>query len=383
MYYKAEDLWNKDSPYLEHKFGFKYIMKIPVGKTFRYFYNQAEIAAYKAKKHVNKTVSNARKSFGDSVNHYMQMRKVWKPLHKYTKKGEKVYFDVLSKSNANPNLKYENGVDEKGHKYIAKLTEGGKTRYFYSQEEYEAYKNRQFYQNSKNEPEFLKDFKETNTPMTSEEDLVSVNPNIVEKNDFSKNPDYTTNCTECTMVYEMRRRGYDVEYNTKYNISASDDSYDSLIYNTSYRFSYCFEKPTSYAFNNVPNEKSFKKFMKTTYPPNSRGDLTVSWKDGTGGHSMVWETDSKGRVTIKDAQMSGTGAPTVYKPEQVFKRSMHVTVTRLDNLKPKKNITKVIQDKKTPNNKAMHGYEINMNSSGVTKRQYSKSEIDVKFSNTK
>lgn len=379
MIYHAEDRWNGRNDELCHINGFKYIKKIPIGKTFRYFYSQAELAAYMA----GKTINHIRKTANTAINEYVQKNKVWKPLHHYTKKGETVYFDKAKIKNKDHNLQHIPGVDPKGYKYVAKMTSNGQTRYFYSEEEYEAFKNRQFYQDPENEPDFLKAYKENSKSNTSEQDLISVNPNIAETKNgttsFSKNPDYTMNCTECTMVYEMRRRGYDVEYNTKYNISGADVSSDSLIYNTNRRFSYCFEKPTTYAFKRVPNEKSFNSFMKTTYPPNSRGDLTVTWKEG-GGHSMIWETDSHGNVTIKDAQMSGTGAPTVYKPSFVFNKSIDVNVTRLDNLKPKKGITKVIQNKQTPNNKALYGYELGTNNDGLTKRKYSISDMYKKYS---
>lgn len=371
MIYKAEDLWNKDSPYLEHKFGFKYILKLPVGKTFRYFYSQAQINAYKAKKMVNKVAKNL---FGQKISTRSQ---------KYTKPNETTYQKKPENTNE------QGGVDSNGYKYVAKVNVGGKVRYFYSEEEYAAYKSRQFYQNDRNEPDFMKGYKETDSPRTAEEDAVSVNPNILEAKDgtfnYSKNMDYTNNCAECTMVYEMRRRGYDVEYNTKFNISGADmrsDMNSVLKYNTQLRFSYCFEKPTTYSFRHTPKTEEFKSFMKKKFPPNSRGDISVQWKGIKGGHSMVWETDSRGNVTIRDAQLSGTGMPTIHDPTYLFKRSRDVRVTRLDNLKPKKNIKKIIQNKSTSDQKAFRGQEIYMNKPGATFKTYSKSEMYKKFNNT-
>lgn len=348
MIYKAEDLWNKDSPYLEHKFGFKYLKKIPlgVGKGFRYFYTQAQIAAYNASKTVNNTYKAAN-------NFVKSIRAPRKTHQQYTKPGERQYFTKNTVQNKDKNLIHGSGTDENGYKYVAKVKLGfGKTRYFYSEEEYEAYKNRQFYQDPKNEPEFMKEFAELKEPRTAEEDSLSVNTKImIEKGKgsyiYNPDPDYTTNCAECTMIYEMRRRGYDVEYNEKTNISGSDPYSESKNYNYDRRLSYCFEKPETYKFPMTPNVKEFETFMKKTYPPNSRGDISVEWKGTSSGHSMVWETDSKGRVTIRDSQISGTGMEAVYDAKTLLMRSNGVRITRLDNLKPKKAITKIIQNRKS------------------------------------
>lgn len=324
MKYKAEDLWNKDSPYLEHKFGFKYILKLPVGKTFRYFYNQAEIAAYRAKKALggaSKAVSNFAKNTSKS------MKKAFSTSKEYHPSAPKI-----------PGLDHTPGTDPDGHKYVAKVKIGNKIRYFYSDEEYEAFNRRAIYE--KSDPPFMDSFKKMKEPSTAEEDSTVVNPGY----DANPNSDYSQNCTECTMVYEMRRRGYDVTYNTKKNFSAVDDKETVYKYNTLQRFNECFEGAEVMQFKRNPSGSGFKKAMKKMYPPNSRGDLQVCWKQG-GAHSVVWETDKKGNVTIRDAQVSGKGKPITYDPDKLFKLTNQVFVTRLDNLKPRKNISNVIQSR--------------------------------------
>lgn len=62
MIYKAEDLWNKDAPYLEH--GFKYLKKITIGGHTRYFYTPEALRAYyqadKKASQVSRDVANAK-----------------------------------------------------------------------------------------------------------------------------------------------------------------------------------------------------------------------------------------------------------------------------------------------------------------------------------
>lgn len=366
MIYKAEDLWNRDAPYLEHKFGFKYILKIPIGKTFRYFYNQAEIAAYKAKKAVGNAVRSIT-TRGPSSSR--------KPLH----------------TPKTPGLDHTPGTDPKGYKYVGKIKVGNKMRYFYSEEEYQAFKNRAFYQET--DPEWMKQFKKTDTPMTAEEDAVSINPKYSTVGD----KDYRMNCQQCTFIYEMRRRGYDVEYNEKYNYSGADGGEIAKTYNTDVSSANCFEGATVQYFmkngkhgnatntNQLsnPSGEDFKKAMKTSYPPNSRGNLIVVWKSG-GAHSMVWETDKKGTVTIRDTQVSGRGRSTTYDPNRLFRKTKYVATSRLDNLKPKKAMLPLLQNRKHNNYGKVNQQEQILNSTGklIVKRS-SEENYYKRFSNTR
>lgn len=371
MKYEAEDLWNKNSPYLEHKFGFKYILKLPVGKTFRYFYNQAEIAAYRAKK----ALSVIPKKINDA---YQDQKTITanKYANKYEKKGEKNYSS--KQLNSKGDLVHKSGVDEHGYKYVGKIEVDGKTRYFYSEEELEAYKRRQFYQSV--EPEFMKEYPETNGPRTAEEDSISINTKYLgENNQPNIDPDYTTNCRECTFIYEMRRRGYDVEYNEKTNISGSDMNDDTVKYNTGVGFSYCFEKPKVDVFRRNPTGDSFKRYMKSQYPPNSRGALEVQWKTGNSGHSMVWETDRKGNVTIRDTQTSGSGMPATYEPNQLFKRTKSVYIVRMDNLKPKPTLKKIMQPKS--NRDVPRAASLHLSDTGFSTTKYTQKDIQTKYTN--
>lgn len=61
MIYKAEDLWNRDAPYLEH--GFKYLKKINIGGHTRYFYTPEQLRAYY---NADKKLANASRNVANT-----------------------------------------------------------------------------------------------------------------------------------------------------------------------------------------------------------------------------------------------------------------------------------------------------------------------------
>lgn len=328
MIYKGVDRWSANL--LIHKNGFKYLLKIPVGKTFRYFYTQAEVDAYKKRK-TGMPDLKAIGNFGESIFDRLKNKKL-------PEKSEVVR---------------EEGVDHDGNKYIAKIKVNGYTRYFYSEEELLAFQKQQEYQ--ANEPGFMKDIKEIQGPETSEEALVAVNPNFEKKNE-----DWQNNCAECTMIYELRRRGYDVESNGTSGIINSKDTlsqvrefYEGLDYNTDKRFDKCFKNAK---VHNIEPTEDYETAVKRVTeeikknPPNSRGDFSVSWNIG-GGHSMVWEMDSHKNITIKDSQVSGRGKVQTYDLKDIVSYSAYyyeggLQVTRTDNLKLKPGIKKIFKERR-------------------------------------
>lgn len=354
MIYEAIDLWNTDS--LGHKNGFKYLLKIPIGKTFRYFYTQAEVDAYKNRKSGMPDLKSIGQ-LGKSI--FSQSKDKVIPDKKEKDKIEK---DKVIPDKTESEVVREEGVDHDGNKYIAKIKVNGYTRYFYSEEELLAYQRQQEYQ--ADEPGFMKDIKEIQRPETAEEALLHVNPNFEKKNE-----DWQNNCAECTMIYELRRRGYDVESNGTSGIINSKDTigqvkefYEMMDYNTDKRFDKCFKgakinnmKPfEDHGYFHDPDDysaatKRVTEMIKKN-PPNSRGDLSVCWNAG-GGHSMVWEMDSKKNIVIKDSQVSGSGKITTYKLEDIVNCSNiyiegGVQVTRTDNLKLRPGIKKIFKERR-------------------------------------
>ena len=261
----------------------------------------------------------------------------------------------------------------------------------------DAYNKRTEYQ--KNEPEYLQKLKHSEDPYTAEEDAILVNPRY----DFnSKDVDYTTNCAECTAIYELRRRGYDVESNGVAGESDSistigklRDRWNSSKYNTDMRYGLFYENPDVQTVEKTKNDEDTARVIREAIdknPPGSRGDLSVQWKSGS-GHSLVWEKDQDGTIHIIDTQISGHGGRVEYDLDDlctnVDNNSTYMSnygfktgtrVVRTDNLKLKEDITKICKNssdrKPTP---SKNKYDLTYMHSG----SYSVSSRDEKEMTTK
>ena len=335
----------------------KYVKKLPVGKGFRYFYSWDEYRAYLADPtaELQKTGQNAANQLQSAGRRAGQeIKSAGRSTQKYVAKGRKAVEKAVGSKNRSKMTvsgvkqvnasrpasfrkrmndlakrigdKWKGGTEavkdtaEKGkkwvqnlfkekprernkedekvkeqYKYVERKKINGKYRYFYSKEELDAYNKRKEYQ--KNEPDYLKKLKHSTDPYTSDEDAILVNPNFGKKS----NSDWYNNCAECSVIYEMRRRGYDVESN---GVSGQPNSsflpfqikeyMDMYKYNTEVRFDRLYENPK---IQHVEPTKDLGEYSdKATAeairreilknPPGSRGDISVVWKDG-GGHSMV------------------------------------------------------------------------------------------------
>lgn len=408
----------------------KYIKKIPVGKGYRYFYTWDEYRAFlkdptaelqkvgdkigqeaknfsragkqeidAARKSTSKTINNGKNKVENTLKKISaskmtvgsvkaanasvapekrnrlnelaeRIKSKWSSASeniKETAEKGKQWVSNLFKEKPRERNK-EDEKEKEQYKYVDKVKINGKYRYFYSKEELDAYNKRKEYQ--KDEPDYLKKLKHSEDPYTSEEDAILVNPKISQSN----NSDWQNNCAECTAIYEMRRRGYDVESN---GISGQPNSIflpfkikeyiDAYKYNTEGRFERLYENPN---IQNVEPTKTYldeetkdkataraieREILKN--PPGSRGDISVQWKEG-GGHSMVWEIDKDGKVHIIDAQASGYGNKIEYDLDSLAKkvdnssrriddpRKSYTTITRTDNLVLKEDCTKICRNSK-------------------------------------
>ena len=231
----------------------------------------------------------------------------------------------------------------KGHKYIAKVKiSDGTYRYFYDQDEYDAYLRKKEYQ--KNSPSFMDEFKKTPVTETSEEALAKINPHVdwsysqykyyndlpdeqvkklkdsgkVSQKTVGDTQAYDMNCMNCTTAYELRRRGYDVEAGSW---RASNTQYASL--------ENWYE---GVKVKEVKKTNNLIKAIQSDNPPGSRGNLMVQWSNG-GGHSMAYEVDSKGKVHILDPQTNS-----VVDEDKLPDLISSAHYTRTDNLKLKEGV---------------------------------------------
>ena len=163
------------------------------------------------------------------------------------------------------------------------------------------------------------------------------------------------NCANCTAAYELRCRGYDVQAADR----GKDDTYigaqknymndmyenaDTIWLNKEGKrdrvkgalekvgLKFKFQKDISYDSNTV------KTAMLNHSGKNTRGEIAVEWKNG-GGHSMAYEVDGTGKVTIRDCQTN-----TVYRVEDIVDSVSRIAITRTDNLKLKKDIVKAVEE---------------------------------------
>lgn len=370
----------------------KYIARVR-GKNgkYRYFYDKAEYQAY---------LNDEKSSNG-------MFDKVGNWFRNFRKKGEQKVNEIIGKYKNRSTKdalidkrlinKAKNFVDDlfdknvsagfsekKKPKYIAKVElPNGKHRYFYDQNEYDAYLRRLKYQ--RNEPSFMEKIKKIskNKVFTAKEDMSKVNEQYDPYNDAT-----STNCANCSAAYELRRRGYDVEakpndetynarhdrvydyfenaeyvgvygdgstikYNEKYIRKIQDGKatwLDRVINRDDYKF---YTEDQSYT------SKSIEKAIKSNNPPGSRGFIDVEWKAGS-AHSIVYEVGIKGKVVIRDSQTLDE-----YTLDELAPKVKKVRIARTDNLQLKKGILGAVKENEDRerryyvDNNQLHEYDDN------------------------
>lgn len=352
----------------------KYISKKKVKGKWRYVYDK-ESAKKKSKNKLvntfNKTVAKGEKWV---YNKFLKNKTAKKPskskfskwVSKGKKKVDKLFFEKYRKKKEKEKKKKRQAEIQKKigialdklkqHKYIKKVKmPNGKTRYFYDQDEYAAYQKRLKYQTD--EPDFMKKVKklDKNTVMSADDDMAATNPKYDRFDD-----DYSLNCFRCSIAYELRRRGYDVTASKQNSFDQSMDSTGKAFKNPKTVFikgdgSVKDTLPGSnrygvgvipYAASAILNSnqsyggKTVKNALEQNNSPNSRGIFSVTWKESFGGgrHSMVYEIDSKGNATIRDAQTNR-----VENIGSVASMVSSISYTRTDNLTLKKGVLDYIE----------------------------------------
>ena len=355
--YHANELLNNRKNSIQH---WKYIKKIPVGKGYRYFYSMDEYRAFlndsvedikeKSSKRIKKITKKASTKMSDvrkklksfDKNTKKKINALLKKTNKKLDKTERIIKNKISKGEKyiTKRTKKTKEIivkkDPHGYKYVEKIKVNGKAYYFYSKQEYLNYLNRKN-KYFKNEPDFMKDFKHSDTPYTRYEDAIMVNPKYGTNPDPFAYDDYEYNCAECSAIYELRRRGYDVESNGVGGVPNSDglikqmtEYIETSMFNTDDRLFYYYKnpkiqyvKPTEYDFDTA--KAIYSEITKN--PPGSRGEISVSWKGG-GGHSMVWEYDENKKVHIIDTQVSGQSTIVEYDLKELSKRIDNKSTTK-------------------------------------------------------
>lgn len=178
---------------------------------------------------------------------------------------------------------------------------------------------------------------------TFDEDMSIINP------EYSRDPEslYNENCSYCTIAYDLRRRGYDVEAGSE--IDANDDGYGDGM--TPMTIAECYDGVTVDDFVSIDELAEKYGADYTLYEmaaatekdmlsqgEGARGNLCVYWRQG-GGHSVSWEVEN-GKVVIRDCQINRKMDLMEYA-----QLSKSWTYIRTDNLAPNKNVLQYVRNR--------------------------------------
>lgn len=179
---------------------------------------------------------------------------------------------------------------------------------------------------------------------------------------YGGHPGTKTNCMRCTMAYEMRRRGYDVESTLSWGELTSEQTstarnlimdpnfkpaaartvksfsdfvgpgHSTTVINDSHAWG---NKTISLVKDGIHDDAigKAKDVLDSIVKegPGARGELGISWGAFVGGHSVAWEVMKDGTPVVIDNQ-SGKIYDTAEKLKQLMGPAAEAGYTRLDNV---------------------------------------------------
>ena len=179
-------------------------------------------------------------------------------------------------------------------------------------------------------------FHKKTTEMSADEDMERVNPAFKNWDKNTKN-----NCTLCTMTYELRRRGYDVQarkatqgYDANALVKDWYKNSKPKIAEGSIRdqdIFFAIAKGKAPAIKKEDQDRMIKNAIDDvkSQKDGARGQLAVVWNHTMSGHSIAYAVEN-GEMTIYDTQSNekfvGDKAC-----EKYLRKTSQVYVTRLDN----------------------------------------------------
>lgn len=153
--------------------------------------------------------------------------------------------------------------------------------------------------------------------LSPEQDIQRVNPQHYDLDDGTKN-----NCMLCSVSYDLRRRGYDVQANR------ADSGYNIQDIARWYKGAEVIPIKNTSDGKSIDNNKIVSDFEDAVKKQGegASGIITVEWTSNGGGHAMHYEYRD-GQIYISDPQ---TGK--IYKnPKDVLKLTSGASIIRLDN----------------------------------------------------
>ena len=316
---------------------FKYIAKITIGKNVRYFYDKHEYEAYLKNKNYNKPVQitndpkrytetkKIEKEFADKVvnTHSSRPVQITNDPKQYaeTKKIGKAFVDKVISAKANLQLAAVN-IDKTKTDKSPKMELFGDTKVSNAD-----------MKSIMLSPKTWNELKHKDHAYTKAEDQRAVNPKWPSKEqqaemnekEYEKVMPYMMNCANCTLAYDVRQRGYDVQAapydpNETFHPSIENVSkwYEDVTEDDWKHFSLPEKPKLDKKFEEYSKEEQAeilkelepsnrgRAMMTKVYnaiqkmPDNSYGQFCVWWSTGS-GHSVVWEKEN-GKITIRDCQ---------------------------------------------------------------------------------
>ena len=223
-------------------------------------------------------------------------------------------------------------------------------------------------ENEEEENEHSDLWEKKNRETRPEDDMFEVNPfynegahNLFQRGDGQVRDTKEVsliNCATCSLVYDLRRRGYDVSANATTNMAVQLNSKNISDY---------YKNATPDKYSNYDDCLSKMK----SYPDGARGTFSGMVRNG-GGHAIAWEKKN-GTITYYDCQSS-----TKYTEESVKKLfNLH---NKSDRIKLEQNSIYCNRlDDKQPNLRRMRtdGLVTSMNKSEKYRTQaYDKKSVD-------
>ena len=177
---------------------------------------------------------------------------------------------------------------------------------------------------------------------TLDEDMAFVNPNY-----DRDNPDTSENCAYCSVAYDLRRRGYDVqaiEQPSELTALTVQDLYedaDMKMLSDIYEEATGLSRSTEPVSISTDDAKKWTEKALLQQGDGSRGQLELFWANG-GAHSVIWEVEN-GAVMIRDCQTNKKSDITDYYGWDYIKNVMYM---RTDNLKPTDEVLEYVKNVK-------------------------------------
>lgn len=175
--------------------------------------------------------------------------------------------------------------------------------------------------------------------MSDADNLLAVNPGRVRFLSKHRNLEIingsSTNCMLCTTAYEFRKRGLDVHagLETSGRGFMPDDLFPKLFKDYKGMTKIQPDIPATSFTKNSDAVKLLSKIESYAKEqgPGSRGNTVVWWRNGMGGHSMIWE-NIDGKIVFKDGQTNEVYEDFAKKILEHVDYRRPVEMLRTDNL---------------------------------------------------